>query len=168
MKKLFITLFILGIFSVGIYAGGGAEDLTPTKESDFADYTSWTKVNSETITGDVTGVLGAAHKRSKGFREIFVNEIGQSVEFGTSDYPFPRGSIIVKESYKNKSGSKGAMDNLTIMVKRESGYSSDYGDWEYIMAKPDGTITKQGRISMCISCHSKSQDKDYTFINSSM
>ena len=168
MKNSFITLFILCILSVSLYAGGDGEDLTPTQSSAFKGYTSWTKVNSETITGDVTGVLGAAHERSKGFREIFVNEIGQSVEFGTSDYPFPEGSIIVKESYKNKSGSKGAMDNLTIMVKRESGYSSEYGDWEYIMAKPDGTITKQGRLSMCIGCHSKSQDKDYTFIDSSM
>jgi hypothetical protein len=168
MKKFFITLFILSILSFSIYAGGGAEDLTPTQSSSFSSYASWTKVNSETINGDVTGFLGAAHERSKGFREIYVNDIGESVEFGNQAYPFPEGSIIVKESFKNKDGSKGDLSNLTIMVKRENGYSDDYGDWEYIMTKPDGTITDQGRLSMCISCHSKSSDKDFTFIDSSM
>ncbi len=168
MKKLLITLSILSIVSFSLYAGGAGEDATPTQSSAFAGYTSWAKVNSKTITGDVTGVLGAAHERSKGFREIYVNKIGQPVEEGTSDYPFPEGSIIVKESYKNKNGSKGDLSNLTIMVKRESGYSSDYGDWEFIMAKPDGTITSQGRLKSCISCHRKGADKDYTFINSNM
>ncbi len=168
MKKLFITLFILGFMSIGIYAGGNSEDATPTQTSDFINYSSWAKVNSETITGDVTGVLGAAHERSKGFREIYVNETGLAVERGEADYPFPEGTIIVKESFDNDNGSKGDLSNLTIMVKRESGYSPDYGNWEYIMAKPDGTIAQQGSLSTCIRCHSKGDDKDYTFINSSM
>lgn len=168
MKKTVITLFILGILSISLFAGGDSEDSTPTLSSDFADYSSWTKVNSETITGDITGVLGLAHERSKGFREIYVNRIGLPVELGKSAYPFPVGSIIVKEAYKNKSGSKGAMDNLTIMVKRESEYSSEHGDWEFIMAKPDGTIKKQGRMSLCINCHARSENKDYTFFDSSM
>ncbi|MDA3939206.1 MAG: cytochrome P460 family protein [Spirochaetia bacterium] len=168
MKKLFILLFILSILSFNLYAGGGTEDLTPTQASEFSSYASWTKVNGETITGDITGFLGAAHERSKGFREIYVNDIGQPVEFGNQAYPFPEGSIIVKESFENNKGSKGDLSNLTIMVKRESAYSSDYGDWEYIMTKPDGTISRQGQLSMCIKCHAKSDYKDYTFFDSSM
>ena len=168
MKKVVISLLFISLLSITLYAGGGAEDLTPTLQSQFEGYLSWTKVNSQTITGDVTGVLGAAHERSKGFREIYVNETGQPIEFGEADYPYPEGSIILKESYDDDKGSKGDLSNLTIMIKRESGYSSDYGDWEYIMAKPDGSISQQGRLSMCIKCHAKGQDKDYTFIDSSM
>ena len=168
MKKIIITLFILSLLSVGLFANGGAEDLNPTTASDFAGYQSWTKVNSETITGDITGVLAGAHERSKGFREIYVNDIGKPVEFGEADYPYPVGSIIVKESYKNKNGSKGALSNLTIMVKRESGYSSDYGDWEYIMTDSKGSIKSQGAMGSCIACHATGSDKDFTFINSEM
>ncbi|MCF6334538.1 MAG: cytochrome P460 family protein [Spirochaetales bacterium] len=168
MKKLFIALFIFVIISTVIYAGGNSEDATPTQTSEFINYSSWAKVNAETITGDVTGVLGAAHERSKGFREIYVNEIGLPVESGEEDYPFPEGTIIVKESFKNDKGSKGALSNLTVMVKRESGYSPDYGDWEYIITKPDGAIAQQGTLSVCIKCHARGEDKDYTFINSSM
>lgn len=168
MRKILFACLVLGLLSINAYAGGGAEDTNPTKSSQFADYQSWTKVNSQTITGDVTGFLGAAHERAKGFREIYVNGTGKPVEFGEALYPYPEGTIIVKESYADNKGSKGELSNLTVMVKRESGYSSDYGDWEFIMAEPDGTITRQGRLSMCIQCHAKGQDKDFTFINAGM
>ncbi len=168
MKRFIIMTVILAWITAGLFANGTNEDPTPTQTSDFSGYSSWTKVNSKTITGDMFGVLGGAHERAKGFREIFVNSTGKPVEFGEAPYPFPAGTIIVKESYKNNNGKKGALSNLTVMVKREKGYSEKYGDWEFILANADGKIKTQGPLRSCITCHSKSKGKDYTFFNAKM
>jgi len=165
MKKvLFAIVFIAAILSA--YAAGQQEDATQTDA--YADYMSWTKVNQETITGDVTGALGPAHQSAKGFREIFVNDIGRPTAYGETAYPYPAGSIILKESYKAKDGDKGALDGFTIMIKRENGYDADNGNWEYVMTNTDFKVSQQGKIGMCIGCHSAGSDKDFTFWDSSM
>ena len=165
MKKLFLTALIASALCSMIFASGGGEDTNATDPGMFADYTSWTKVNAESITGDTTGALGKAHEGTKGIREVYVNSAGEAVSFGNAAFPYPVGSIIVKESYKAEGGAKGGLSNSTIMIKRESGYDSENGDWEYAMLTAKGKVQSQGALGTCTGCHSAAADSDYVFTN---
>ena len=165
MKRFFLLIvFTVGLFSV--YAEGQQEGTSAS--DDFSDYLNWVKVNQETITGDETGVLGPAHERAKGFREIYVNEAGKAVAYGEAEYPYPEGSVILKESFTEKDGGKGKLASITVMIKREEGYDRDNGNWEYVNANGDFKISRQGKIGMCIGCHSVMSGKDFTFWDSSL
>jgi hypothetical protein len=143
---------------------GMYRDLTyETKISDFDGYEDWMKVNEETITGDVFGVLGPAHERAEGFREVYINKTGKKVSTGRDDFPYPVGTIIVKESYANDGGRKGDLANLTVMMKRGSGYDLEHGDWEYMMVSPSNEVLGQGCMDMCIGCHAAAADSDWVY-----
>jgi hypothetical protein len=136
-----------------------------TMMSDYEGYQSWYKVNKETITGDPFNALGPAHAGKEGFREIYVNRTGKAVSTGKADYPYPVGTIIVKETYPGEGGMKGNLDNLTIMVKRSSGYDPANNNWEYLMITADNEVMAQGKLDMCIGCHAVAADDDYVFNN---
>lgn len=163
-RAIFVLFLVFVLFSVS--AKGQEEGVAVTE--DFSDYMNWSKVNQMTITGDETGVLGPAHERAKGFREIYVNEIGKPVAYGEMDYPYPEGSVLLKESFKEKNGEKGDLSSITVMVKREEGYDPENGNWEYINADSDFKISGQGKIGMCIGCHSVMSEKDFTFWDSTL
>jgi len=143
-------------------ASSGSKDTNKTDVDVLTGYASWPKVNSETITGDATGVLGKAHEGSDGFREVYANAVAQRVSSGSADLPYPLGSIIVKEAYKNAGGSKGDMTSITVMVKREDGYDTENGNWEYLMLTPAMKVQNQGLLGGCISCHAAA-DNDWVF-----
>ncbi len=140
----------------------GSRDPNATPVDAYAAYETWAMVNSETITGDVTGTLGNAHEGSSGFREVYINEAGKAVSDGEAALPYPEGTIIIKEAYGNDSGSKSELSSLTVMVKRESGYDEGNGNWEYVMLTPSMRVRSQGALSSCISCHSAAEN-DFVF-----
>jgi hypothetical protein len=145
---------------------GAWKDLAyESKVSDFEDYQDWMKINDEPVTGDEFGVLGEAHEGAEGFREIYINDAGKKVSKGKDKFPYPGGTIIVKESYSNNNGGKGDLNSLTVMIKRATGYDVEHGNWEYMMVSPDNEVMAQGRLEMCISCHSAVSDSDWVFSN---
>lgn len=82
---------------------------------------------------------------------------------------YPEKTIFIKENY---SGAKGHPDTpltLTTMIKREAGYDTENGNWEYIQSLPNGKIIMQGKASdpqinqMCGSCHINMSSRDYIF-----
>lgn len=89
------------------------------------------------------------------------------------------GTVYTKRTYvKNADGSKGDLLVTFAMAKREAGYFTDGGDWEYVMmpndgfndynANPNGTlpsisaIEMRGQLVSCAGCHSKA-GSDYLF-----
>ena len=151
-----VSLILMTCMSTGT-------DPNATQAQAFSGYADWSKVNSEPISGDATGFLGSVHGGPKGIREIYVNSIGKAASDGNADLPYPAGTIIVKESYDSDDGQKGKLKDLTIMVKRESGYNSENGDWEYLSASATQKIKSQGLIKMCINCHTAAESDDYIF-----
>ena len=146
---------------VAVMIAGCVSDAGATSASAFQGYTSWTKMNKQPITGDATGVLGSAHEGARGFREVFINDVGKNAGSGGS---YSQGTLIVKESYKKaSSGGKGDLTGLTIMVKREAGYDPENGDWEYLNATSALKIRAQGKLGGCINCHAAAFDSDYVF-----
>ena len=157
----------LGIYTVAwliviLFLSCGSPDPNATQVSDFEDYASWKKVNSQSITGDQSGALGRAHEGAAGFREVYVNRVGEAGLAGAAE--FPAGSIVVKESFNESGGQKGNLTGVTVMVKRSEGFDTDHGDWEYINATAGLKIRGQGSMRNCIDCHAKA-DTDYIFAN---
>lgn len=163
LRKTAPVLCVLVVFA--LLASCGTTDPNATSSEDLSSYETWTKVNDETITGDATGTLGQqVHEGAGGFREVFVNSVGEPVFAGEASTPFPVGTIIVKESYPDAGGSKGDLSTLTVMVKREAGYDADNGDWEWVMLGPDMGIRTQGALASCYQCHAVAADTDYSFL----
>lgn len=158
--KMFIAC--LGVCVLLMSCASGPDDPNATKPDAFNGYKSWQKVNAATITGDSTGVLGSAHEGETGFREVYVNSTGAAASSGSASLPYPVGTVIVKESFKDSDGSKGSLTGLTIMAKRAGGYDSENGDWEYLMVNSKMKVRAQGKLEGCISCH-LAADNDFVF-----
>jgi opacity protein-like surface antigen len=71
---------------------------------------------------------------------------------------YPKGTALVKVKYAD---AKGAATLLhTLMIKREQGYNSEGGDWEYIVAGAHGRVLARGKLTSCMECHSRSKSTD--------
>ncbi len=89
------------------------------------------------------------------------------------------GTIYTKRTYvKNADGSKGDLLVTFAMAKRESGYFTEGGDWEYVMMPNDGSndysqnpngmlpptsaTDMRGQLGTCAGCHAKAPN-DFLF-----
>ncbi|NKB32550.1 MAG: hypothetical protein GKR91_05575 [Pseudomonadales bacterium] len=136
-------------------------------ESAWADYLSWYKVTPEAETGDPTGFLGSVHDGTRAFRQIYVNSVGEPVNRGTRGFPYPPGSILVKESFNNRAALDSRRNpDLTVMIKLPQGQSLETGGWEYV--RPDGARGNGASdlAAFCRDCHLFAAATDYNFINS--
>ena len=171
MKKfiLFLVLGSLMLFLVTCASVQNASKYTDpayvTDVMDIKGYIMWPKVNQMTITGDTSGSLGPAHEGVQGFREIYINITGLDVSLGRVDFPYPAGTIVVKEAFADKDGAKGDLASITVMIKRGDNYDPDNGNWEYMMLSPAYDVAAQGKVDMCIGCHAVAKDKDWVFNN---
>jgi len=166
MKKRYFAVISTALLVSGCLSS--SEPQGPQANA-WEQYKSWFKVTPEPNTGDPTGFLGNVHEGLNAYREIYVNAIGQDVNQGESPFPYPAGSIIVKETFSNLNAYE-AQENpdLTIMVKLANGSSPETSDWEYVMGGDGlnrGTGTS-GVAVFCHSCHTAAAATDYSFINS--
>lgn len=75
----------------------------------------------------------------------------------------PVGAVVVKEKHR-RDASGDAFDAYALMIKREAGYDTRNGDWEYayISLQPEKSISR-GRLKACAECHAKAADRDFLF-----
>lgn len=94
---------------------------------------------------------------------VYVNEIGQAAMFAESAATFPVGSIIVKQKFDpNHEPDKPLL--YTVMIKHESGYNPDAGDWEFAVIGGDGReFQARGALANCIACHTPQKASDFVF-----
>ena len=82
----------------------------------------------------------------------------------------PVGSIIVKEKWW-WDGNPRHLAAYAAMTKREPGFDTDHGDWEYLYVElgngfQEPTMKPQvarGRLQECIGCHQAASAKDYLY-----
>jgi hypothetical protein len=141
---------------------------------EIGNYRSWLRVNPEPLrlpasldllckapTAEAAIETSRNPHRQK-FFTVYVNAIGQDAMMLNAKPRFPIGSIIVKEKVLNKIGDK--VELLTAMVKRESGFNSGSGDWEYLVLDGTGAnVEARGKLANCQSCHSTRKETDYVF-----
>jgi hypothetical protein len=102
------------------------------------------------------------HERTaQTFARVFVNSVGQS-EAEKENPQFAPGSIIVRE--KLQFGTDATAQLVTVMIKREKGFSSKSGDWEFfVLGGKDLKLQKRETKGDCAKCHIQAQKTDWVF-----
>jgi Cytochrome P460 len=86
-----------------------------------------------------------------------------ALEAFRNNEPLPAGAVVIKEKYADAS-AMGPMQGYALMRKRESGYDSDGGDWEYAFVGPaPAKNVIYGRLAQCAGCHASAKDRDFLF-----
>ena len=165
MKKI----LLLGMTASLIFMGCG-EDTEDDHDHDgdelhgvpeaVHEYKTWLKMNADTIPFEE----GDAHQGSK---EIYVNmALSDLVADGEQQFPFPDGTIIVKEGIAPDTDYIGF---IAIMTKT-AGAVPDHNDWVFEKysrdsADDDFTLLGQGPPNGegCVGCHVNAADTDYAF-----
>ena len=134
-----------------------------TVDERWSDYSSWTMITKDrVITGDPTGSLGDVHEGLKGYREVYVNDVGLTVNQGDAPYRYPVGTVLVKEQYKDKTGwEKKKSPNLTIMVKVSDIDEEEEENWRF----STGLNKKAVKNTFCFDCHAAALNDDIVFTN---
>lgn len=70
----------------------------------------------------------------------------------------PAGAVVVKENYMPDT----MLAAITVMYK-VPGYNPAGGDWFWAKYAPDGKIEAEGKVDMCLGCHSREVGNDYLF-----
>jgi len=100
-------------------------------DSAWDNYLSWYQVTPKATTGDPTGFLTNVHEGINAYRQIYVNSVGEAVNRGTQGFPYPQGTILLKESFNNEAALLARRNpELTVMIKLAAGQSPETGDWE--------------------------------------
>jgi hypothetical protein len=141
----------------------------------FKGYRQWRRVNTEAYyVAPPLAIAGApAHISKKDgenaasphvgkFIVVYVNKKGEKSLLDTERKSFPEGTLIVKEKHPSKENKNPEL--LTAMVKREAGYDSDHGDWQYVSLNGAATkVTASGKLEKCQGCHDRVAEQGYVF-----
>ena len=101
-----------------------------------------------------------ANPHNDKFITVYVNEKGRQALLKQVHPHFPAGSILVKE--KLPAADSTHPELLTIMRKRNKGFSPKYGDWEYLVADGQGKhVGKPDSVEKCRSCHADWKATDF-------
>ena len=75
---------------------------------------------------------------------------------------FPAGSMIVRERLNKASDESAQM--LSVMIKRERGFSPITNDWEFALVETVTQKMTRGRsTASCVECHAKMRSNDLLF-----
>ncbi len=164
-----LSITILGYLMAFTPAIKSFTPSNPAGPEDWKDYKTWHKITKEPNTGDPTGFLDKKHRGTSAFRDVFINDAGKATNVGDAEFPYPEGTILVKEAFKNqKDYDAQKKPELTVMVKMASGSSSSTNDWMFYMGG-DGKLSGTGMDSkwgkFCGSCHVNAIATDFTFMN---
>lgn len=123
-----------------------------------AGYQNWLKLNAKPIP-PVAG--GDPHNGNK---NVFVNQKKDTIApGGVQKFPYPDGSIVVKESTRP---GKDFIGLIAIMEKKK-GANAAHNDWiftEYTRNAKDAVFKKIAEGALCSGCHSQVKDRDYVFV----
>ena len=75
---------------------------------------------------------------------------------------FAAGAIIVRE--KLLTADAAVPELVTVMVKRDKGFSPKTGDWEYLIVEGAlSKIEKREKTGSCSKCHAAAEQTDFVF-----
>ena len=143
-----------------------AQASDPQPRSPVVGYKQWTRVNSKPALvpapdAQLCGIqLSGSSPHQNKYITVYVNDVGRHAMLEQKTPHFPQGSIIVKEKLTTPTSS--APELLTVMIKRESGYNPESGDWEYMVVDGNGeSVQERGKLENCQVCHLMERDTDY-------
>jgi len=74
-----------------------------------------------------------------------------SAAYRGGPYPFPVGSIVVKEEYADPD-CRGLL-GWTLMRKETAGYDPAFGDWRWQKLDRERRVVMDGKVERCRGCH---------------
>jgi hypothetical protein len=117
-----------------------------------ADYETYRKLTPEPFLSRVHG---------NRWVDVWVSEAGADAYLDGS--PIPVGTTVVKSSWENDDGDKGAPGPIFVMRKEAPGYDPEHDDWYYAIhwARPVGQKStepiywrgKSPKVAYCYDCH---------------
>jgi hypothetical protein len=174
------------LLAAGIFAGylvihdrpvsTGLAAPTRNAVNEIEGYRNWLKVNpvpqlmklqtqllcARPLSPTGVDVNGRTNPHQEKYITVYVNDIGKNAMMEQARPNFPVGSVIVKEKLPDKSSQSPEL--LTVMIKREKGFNSSSGDWEYMVVDGKGeSVTERGKLENCQSCHLTIPQSDYIF-----
>jgi hypothetical protein len=87
---------------------------------------------------------------------VYANDI--AMESINSAKGMANNSIVVKDNYNTEK----QLTSVTVMKKVE-GFNPEGGDWFWVRFSPDSKITNEGKVIMCLGCHTVAKDNDYIY-----
>src|SRR3972149_5721569 len=107
LTRCLILAFLVAVLAVATASSQPARDPT-LKTGPFKDYPRWVRMNA-------TPIFSATHGNT--FVVTYVNRTGlQAARAGM--FPFPAGSVIVKEAFENQECRPGRPGAVFVMEKR--------------------------------------------------
>ena len=128
----------------------------PGLPADVTGYNQWLKLNAEPIppTGG-----GDPHR---GTKDVYVNQERDVIApGGRQRFPYPDGSIVVKESRADS-----GFIRVVAIMRKKAGSNPEGNDWmyeEYIRRDADSPFPNPISGAFCGGCHSDAANRDYVF-----
>ncbi|HEX8250423.1 MAG TPA: cytochrome P460 family protein [Pyrinomonadaceae bacterium] len=100
-------------------------------------------------------------KGNQTFARVFANQAALQ-EINKAEPHFAAGSIIVREKLLRETDPTPEI--VTVMIKREKGFSPKTGDWEFFVL--EGTlekVEKRETVGSCAKCHTQAEKTDWVF-----
>lgn len=80
--------------------------------------------------------------------------------------PFPPGAVIVKEKYAGPQVTEADVVALGIMIKRQAGFNTAHGDWDYAYYEPAlGMVQTAAQSAYCAECHAGAEATDFVYVD---
>jgi hypothetical protein len=117
------------------------------------------------VSGKPTKKEGAGESLQKHeslFSRVYVNDIGRHTLLNEAEPKYPVNTIIVRE--KLSSDQSVQPELVTVMVKRQKGYSALSNDWEFLVF--DGAANRKKtdvKTENCLECHKHKEKDDFVF-----
>ena len=122
-----------------------------------AGYQDWLRLNAEPIPPRQGG---DAHL---GTKDVFVNQATDTLApNGVQLFPYPDGTIIVKESTRPGLDFVG----LVAVMRKRAGSDSAHGDWtfiEYSRSTSTQAFSVLARDGSCFGCHRIAESTDWAY-----
>ena len=97
--------------------------------------------------------LSRGHFAGRWTAEVSVNEMASKAYANlTASTKFAVGSLLVK---KHGSTKNAAPATTFAMVKRDTGFFPEGGDWEYVVLDAEGRLEDRGKLAPCARCHAE-------------
>ncbi|MGB0589875.1 MAG: cytochrome P460 family protein [Myxococcota bacterium] len=148
-----LVFMLLSGLMLSAYACGGAEtrsgdDVSAHSRVLSAEYTTWPKINAETILRGGEDEGGEIEPRTA--VELFASVQGD----------LETGSVLVKETRVVNDDGSGAVTQLGVM--RRVGGSLN-GGWAFEAYSPTTMERTKIEVGTCVNCHSFQAQNDYLF-----
>ncbi len=171
MKRTILKslLLISALAALGCAVATLSSPSVPDKDLlSLAEYRQWTLVNPtpqlmQPLAAEACAIIPGRDKSSPHLNKyisVYVNPVGREAMMGKSGGKFPGGSMIVKRKLGKPDSTKPEM--LTAMIKRDSGYNPETGDWEFLVLDGQAiAILERGKLERCSGCHQSYSYSDF-------